>query len=100
MARRRRMGRAFSPGNSRAPLPRGVAPGWYEAAPLALGCSAPQSHTDAFQTRGASSLRRLDPAEHAGDAFVFAEGRAPGKEAGGLAEVGHEDLLVALAGRV
>ena len=37
LARRRGMKRAFSPGNSRAPLPWGVAPGWYEAAPLALG---------------------------------------------------------------
>ena len=39
VARWRWMERAFSPGNSRAPLPWGVAPGWYEAAPLALGCT-------------------------------------------------------------
>jgi len=29
---------------ARSLTPMGLAPGWYEAAPLALGCSAPQSH--------------------------------------------------------
>ena len=36
MARQRWVERAFSPAIPRAPLPWGVALGWYEAAPLAL----------------------------------------------------------------